>query len=106
MELLVSQIEDLMRDLQPHIVITFGPDGLTSQGNLFDITGVPVRDEKIAGMRAHRTQRIELERMPEPLRWIHEESECHVQVFPPPEPGSPVRKDLLEDLEETLGSGR
>ena len=89
----MSQIADLMRDLQPYIVITFGPDGLTShhdhmhvalarsdvdrfyaslrdggyeygaEGNLFDIIGVPVRDEKIA-------------------------------------------KDLLEDLEETLGGGR
>lgn len=167
LEALVSDIEDLLREVRPHIVVTFGPDGLTShhdhvrvgeaatsafhnartqhdddgafqrlyyvalarsdvdrfyagvrdggffygeEGRLFDVTGVPdesisvrvdttpVRDQKLAGILAHRTQLIEHERIPEPLRWIHLDSECFVQAYPHLEHPQSVRRDLLADL--------
>lgn len=168
LERLVSDIEALLRDVCPHVVVTFGPDGLTShhdhvrvgeaatiafhsartgnddhdgafqrlyyvalarsdvdrfyagvrdggflygeEGRLFDITGVPddsiavrvdttpVRDEKLAAILAHRTQLIEHERIPEPLRWIHLDSECFVQAYPPLERPQGVRRDLFADL--------
>lgn len=82
------------------------------EGKLFDITGVPddtitvrvdtrpVRDRKLAGMLAHRTQMIEHERLPEPLRWIYLDSECFVQAYPPSDGRLEVRTDLLKDLME------
>jgi LmbE family N-acetylglucosaminyl deacetylase len=161
---LISDVEAFLADVMPHIVVTFGPDGLTShhdhvhigaaateafrrmragghsdgfqrlyhavharsdidrfyagvregsfeygkEGNLFDLTGVPdesitvrvdttsVRDRKYEGILAHKTQMIEHERVPEPLRWIYLDAECFVQVVPAPEPG--VRASLIQDL--------
>jgi LmbE family N-acetylglucosaminyl deacetylase len=168
LERLVSDIEGLLRDVRPHIVVTFGPDGLTShhdhvsvgeaatiafhnartgddhddavfqrlyyvalarsevdrfysgvldggylygeEGKLFDVTGVPdesiavrvdttqVSDQKLAGILAHRTQLIEHERVPEPLRWIHLDSECFVQAYPQLERPERVRRDLFAGL--------
>jgi LmbE family N-acetylglucosaminyl deacetylase len=165
-EHLVEEIEGILRSAAPQIVVTFGPDGMTShhdhirageaateafrraradgppesfqrlyqgalrrsdvdrfyrgvaeggfqygeEGALFDITGVPddriavrvdtrsVRDRKWAAICNHRTQMDEHERIPEPLRWIHLDSECFVQAFPPREEGTPVQGDLLEGL--------
>jgi LmbE family N-acetylglucosaminyl deacetylase len=162
---LVAEIERVLRDVRPHVVVTFGPDGLTShhdhirvgeattsafhsarngddgafqrlyyvalarsdvdrfysgvrngsylygeEGRLFDVTGVPdasiavrvdtrpVRDAKLAGILAHRTQLIEHERIPEPLRWIHLDAECFVQAYPEREGGQGLRHDLFADL--------
>jgi hypothetical protein len=49
---------------------------------------------------------VEYERVPEPLRWIYVDTECFVQVFPPPEPGAAARTGLLDDLDrpDLLGS--
>jgi LmbE family N-acetylglucosaminyl deacetylase len=44
----------------------------------------PVRDTKLAGIEAHRTQIGELERLPEPLRWIVLDTEWFVQARPEP----------------------
>jgi LmbE family N-acetylglucosaminyl deacetylase len=178
-EELVRQIHSLLVEIRPHIVVTFGPDGLTShhdhirvgeatteafhrrrmsasddslqrlyyvglarsdvdrfydavrkgdhaygeEGTLFDVTGIPdesiavrvdtlpVIDQKLAGMLAHRTQIVEFDRVPEPLRWIYLNSECFVQAYPPIDRPGVVRRDLLSDLsldpESTpTGSGR
>jgi LmbE family N-acetylglucosaminyl deacetylase len=168
LERLVSEIEDVLREVRPHVVVTFGPDGLTShhdhmrvgdaatrafhsartghcdedgafqrlylvalarsdvdhfysgvregaylygeEGKLFDVTGVPddsiavrvdttpVRDRKLAGILAHRTQLVEHQRIPEPLRWIYLDSECFVQAYPQLERPDIVRGDLFSDL--------
>jgi LmbE family N-acetylglucosaminyl deacetylase len=167
LEDLVAEIAGLLDDIRPHIVVTFGPDGLTShhdhirvgeaatqafhrlryaatgdgafwrlyyvalarsdvdrfytgvraggydygeEGRLFDVTGVPdetiavrvdtlpVIDRKLAGVLAHRTQLVEYERVPEPLRWIYLDTESFVQAYPPRDPTAEVRDDLLSDL--------
>lgn len=168
LETLVDEVERIMREVRPHVVVSFGPDGLTShhdhihigeattrafhrlldsgaatngalqrlyqvalarsdvdrfyrgvleggfqygeEGNLFDVTGVSderiavrvdtrrVQDQKLAGILEHRTQLIEHERIPEPLRWIHLDAECFVQAHPPVERVERVRTDLFEDL--------
>jgi LmbE family N-acetylglucosaminyl deacetylase len=153
---LVDEIESILREVQPDVVVTFGPDGLTShhdhirageaaeaafhrvreavigealprllqvalprsavdrfyeelrrigetsygeEGTLFNLKGVPderitiavdtrpVRDTKLAGIEAHRTQIGELERIPEELRWIHLDTEWFVEAWP----GDPAR---------------
>ena len=80
------------------------------EGRVFDVTGVPddliavrvdtraVRDQKLAGILAHRTQLVEWERVPEPLRWIYLDQECFVQAYPKMSPEDGVRADLLGDL--------
>jgi LmbE family N-acetylglucosaminyl deacetylase len=171
-ETLAGEIRKVLEEVQPHVVVTFGPDGLTShhdhiyvgkvatevfhdlrqsasdpaafqllyhialarsdvdhfysvvqeggfqygeEGALFDITAVPddhiaikadirsVADRKREGILAHRTQLIEWERIPGPLRGIYLENECFAQAHPVREPGSSVRTDLFDDLE--VGSG-
>jgi hypothetical protein len=57
-----------------------------------------VSDQKLAGILAHRTQLIEHERVPEPLRWIHLDSECFVQAYPQLERPERVRRDLFAGL--------
>lgn len=163
---LVAQVEAVLRATRPDIVVTFGPDGMTShhdhiaigdatteafhrartdgddafrrlyyaalaradvdrfyagvrdggfvygeEGNLFDVTGVPddsiavrvdttaVRERKWAAILEHRTQMVEHERTPEPLRWLHLDAECFVQAHPRRDPSGRVREDLLEDLD-------
>jgi LmbE family N-acetylglucosaminyl deacetylase len=165
-EQLVGEIQRLLEEVRPHVVVTFGPDGMTShhdhiragaaatrafdrarrtsrpgelarlyhgvlarsdvdrfcaavrdgghdygdEGRLFDVTGVPderiavrvdtrlIRDRKLMGIRAHRTQRDEFERVPEPLRWLVLDVECFVQARPVVERPDRVRSDLFEDL--------
>lgn len=148
---LVAEIEAILREVQPHVVVTFGPDGLTShhdhvragevateafhraragtsgtafrrlyhtalrrsdvdrfyagirrlddafgpESALFNPVGVadddvlvrvdtrPVRERKLHGIVAHRTQIGEWQRIPEPLRWIYLDTECFAQVWPP-----------------------
>jgi LmbE family N-acetylglucosaminyl deacetylase len=173
LETLRDQITRVLEHVQPHVVVTFGPDGLTShhdhiyvggvatkvfhdlresssdpsafqrlyhialarsdvdrfysvvaeggfeygeEGALFDITAVPddditvradvrtVADRKREGILAHRTQLIEWERIPEPLRGIFLETECFVQVHPSAAPASAPRGDLFADLD--VGSGK
>ena len=156
-----GELDLILRDTQPHLVVTFGPDGLTghhdhafvgvatdaavhraradegivtrllhvavprstverfdaelrASGNpereersMLALRGVPdeqiaievdtrpVRDTKLAGIEAHRTQIGELERIPEGLRWIVLDTEWLVQAWPPRAPGSPVATGLL-----------
>lgn len=170
LERLVGEIEATMRAVRPHVVVTFGPDGVTShhdhirvgraatmaferareadpktvdgafqrlyyaalsrsdvdrfyrgvneggfqygeEGALFDVTGVadesiavrvdtsPVRERKLTAILAHRTQLIEHERIPEPLRWIHLDAECFVRAHPSVGASDGVRDDVLEDLD-------
>ena len=92
-----------------------GRFGFGEEGVLFNPTGVPderiavrvdtrsVRDRKRAGIEQHRTQRIEVGRIPEPLRWIYLDAECFVQAFPPaPDRPQAARADLLDDLLDDL----
>ncbi len=163
---LVDQVEAVLREVRPHVVITFGGDGMTShhdhiragevgeaafhraradaddhafarllqvaiprsavdrfyagladlgessygeEGTLFNLTGVPderiavevdtrpVLATKLAGVEAHRTQIGELERIPEPLRGIHLDTEWFVQAWPERAPGPPATS-ILEGL--------
>jgi LmbE family N-acetylglucosaminyl deacetylase len=169
---LSGEVRRVLEEVQPHVVVTFGPDGLTShhdhiyvgkvatdvfhelrdskrdpdafqrlyhvglsrsdvdhfysvvaqggfdygqEGALFDITAVPddhiavrvdirsVAARKREGILAHRTQLIEWERIPQPLRGIYLDNESFVQAHPRREPGSGVRADLFDDLK--VGSG-
>jgi LmbE family N-acetylglucosaminyl deacetylase len=164
---LVTEVEQVLARFRPHIVVTFGPDGLTShhdhirigqattvafhrvreadresgswqrllyvalprsdvdrfyagvrdggfgygeEGRLFDVTGVPdetiairvdttpVIERKLTGMLVHRTQLIEFERVPEPLRWIYLNSESFVQAFPPRSGTGTVEDDILSGI--------
>ena len=166
-EQLTAGIQAVLHEVRPHIVVTFGPDGLTShhdhirvgeatseafhrerktyatgdgsfqrlycvalprkdvdrfyaavreggldygtEGALFDITGISddgiavretleqVRARKLEGILAHRTQLVEWERIPEPLRWIYLDAEYFAQAYPPERP-TRVRGDLFEEL--------
>lgn len=166
-EQLVTEIEQALVREQPHVVVTFGPEGLTShhdhmrageaaeaafhrarqrgsngafqrlyrvgvprpdvdrfyeemrgldpaygrEGELFNLIGVdagsvavsvdttPVRDVKLQAILEHRTQICELERIPEPLRWIHLDHESFVQAWPPRATGEPVADDLFDGVE-------
>ncbi|HEX2051874.1 MAG TPA: PIG-L family deacetylase [Actinomycetota bacterium] len=172
-ERLAHEIEDVLRAERPHVVVTFGPDGMTShhdhvrvgeaataafhaargaapgddgvfarlyyaalarsdvdrfyagvrnggfdygeEGRLFDVTGVadddvavrvdttPVRAPKLGAILEHRTQLVEHERVPEPLRWIHLDSECFVRAWPPRASGDAPRAGLLDDLAPARG---
>jgi N-acetyl-1-D-myo-inositol-2-amino-2-deoxy-alpha-D-glucopyranoside deacetylase len=152
LEELAGEIEEILREVRPLVLVTFGPEGMTShhdhirageaadlafnrvrtndaghdafrrllhvalprsgvdrfyeglrslgdatygpEGDLFNLTAVAdeeidvavdtrqVRETKLAGIEAHRTQIGELERVPEPLRWIHLDTEWFVQVWP------------------------
>jgi LmbE family N-acetylglucosaminyl deacetylase len=164
-EELVAQIEEVLRQVRPDVVVTFGGEGMTShhdhirageaaeaafhrarvdlgggafarllqvtlprsavdrfyaglreigetsygeEGTLFNLTGVPderiavavdtrpVLATKLAGVEAHRTQIGELERIPQPLRWIHLETEWLVQAGPerPAAPAAPATSIL------------
>jgi N-acetyl-1-D-myo-inositol-2-amino-2-deoxy-alpha-D-glucopyranoside deacetylase len=167
-EHLVGEIEAVLREMRPHVVVTFGPDGLTShhdhiragavcteafhrargasspddgafqrlyhtalirgevdrfyagiaeldprygdEGDLFNLTGIdernvavsvdttPVRAVKLAAILEHATQVCELERIPEPLRWIHLDRERFARAWPPWEPGEPVASDLFQGV--------
>lgn len=147
---LTSEIEEILAEVRPHVVVTFGSDGMTShhdhvrageatveafrrrldrsvnawprlyqcalprsavdgfyaglealdddaygtEGTLFNLVGVadervavavdtrPVLNDKLRAILAHETQRGELERIPEPLRRIHLETEWFVQAWP------------------------
>ena len=158
---LVAEIEAVLREVRPGVVVTFGPDGwsghhdhtrageatdaafarardtvanarllhvgtprsavdrfdaqLRAAGDperearsLLAIRGVPddevaiavdtrpVRDTKLAGIEAHRTQIGELERVPEDLRWIVLDTEWFVQASPERAPGPPALTVLAE----------
>jgi LmbE family N-acetylglucosaminyl deacetylase len=162
---LVAQIEQVLRDVVPQTVVTFGPDGITSHHDhvrageaaseafhlarssaeagsferllhaalprsdvdrfyadlseadaetygepeaLFNLTGVrddaiavrvdirAVSDRKEAGIAAHRTQRIEWERIPASARWIYLDAESFVQAWPPRSPNEPIRDHVVE----------
>jgi hypothetical protein len=54
-----------------------------------------VAARKMAGIRAHATQRGEWERIPKPLRWIHLDDECFVQAWPPRPKVVDVEHDLF-----------
>ena len=79
------------------------------EGSLFNMTGVPdddiamridiakVRDRKLAGIDAHRTQRDEWERIPPSVRWIYLDAESFVQAWPPRDASEPVAGRFLPD---------
>jgi LmbE family N-acetylglucosaminyl deacetylase len=161
---LVAGIEDVVVDADPHVVVTFGPDGMTShhdhvrageaateafgrararrsslqrlyhtalarsdidrfeagireldpssahEFSLFNPVGVPdenihvrvdtraVRERKLEGILAHRTQIGEWEQVPETLRWLFLDAECFTRAWPPDD-GGPVLADLFEDVD-------
>ena len=168
-EQLVDEVASFLEEVRPHVVVTFGSDGLTShhdhirigeaateafhrarsmpassdddafrrllyvalartdvdrfylgvqeggyeygeEGALFDIAGVPddriavrvdiraVRDRKLAGILEHRTQMVEYERLPEPLRWIYLDAESYVQAYPNEKGTANARDDPFEGL--------
>jgi LmbE family N-acetylglucosaminyl deacetylase len=81
-----------------------------TEGSLFNMTGVAdedvavrvdigrVRERKLAGIGAHRTQRDEWDRIPPSVRWIYLESESFVQAWPPRSPADPVHDRFPPDL--------
>jgi N-acetyl-1-D-myo-inositol-2-amino-2-deoxy-alpha-D-glucopyranoside deacetylase len=155
---LESELDAVFRETQPHLVVTFGADGLTGhhdhiavgaatdaafhrartdegivarllhvgmprsavalleeqlralgdpakeERSLLALRGVPddriavtvdtrpVRETKLAGIEAHRTQIGELERLPEALRWIVLDTEWFMQAWPerPASPAAPA----------------
>ena len=155
---LEAELDSILREKQPHLVVTFGADGLTGhqdhvavgaatdaavdrartdegivvrllhvgmprsavdrldeqlralgdpsreERSLLALRGVPddriavavdtrpVRERKLAGIEAHRTQIGELDRLPEALRWIVLDTEWFVQAWPerPAEPAAPA----------------
>ena len=157
-EVLEGEIDAILREKRPDLVVTFGADGLTGhqdhvavgavtdaavdharsddgivprllhvgmprsavdrleeqlralgdptkeERSLLALRGVPderiavavdtrpVRETKLAGIEAHRTQIGELERLPEALRWIVLDTEWFVQAWPerPAEPAAPA----------------
>lgn len=173
-EELVAEIASVLREVRPNVVVTFGPDGMTShhdhirageaaeagfhrarqevreedafarllrvaiprsavdqfygglerlgetsygeEGTLFNLTGVPderiavavdtrpVMETKLAGIEAHRTQVGELERIPEPLRWIHLATEWFVRAWPPRGDGEPPSADIVAGLPDQRSS--
>jgi len=81
--------------------VLFNPTGVADERIAVRVDTRPVRDRKLAGIQRHRTQRIEFERIPEPLRWIYLDAKCFVQAFPPaPARPQAARADLLDDLLE------
>ena len=77
----------------------FNPEGVPDQRVAVRVGTRPVEARKLEGIRAHRTQIGEWERIPEPLRWIFLESECFVRVWPPHADDGRVLSDLFEDVE-------
>ena len=85
-----------------------GETSYGEEGALFNLTGVPderiavavdtrpVLATKLSGVEAHRTQIGELERFPEPLRWIHLDTEWFIQAWPERTPGPPGTSILSE----------
>jgi N-acetyl-1-D-myo-inositol-2-amino-2-deoxy-alpha-D-glucopyranoside deacetylase len=58
----------------------------------------PVRETKLAGIEAHRTQIGELERLPESLRWIVLDTEWFVQAWPRDVARDAMSADPFADL--------
>ena len=173
-DVLTDQIESILTEVHPQVVVTFGADGMTShhdhirageataeafrrarldgsaggpprlyqcalprsavdafyagledlhhdaygaEGTLFNIVGVeddriavavdtrPVHDLKLRAILAHRTQRGELERIPEALRWIHLETEWFVRAWPPAGDVEPSSSDPFEPAPRTKRMG-
>jgi N-acetyl-1-D-myo-inositol-2-amino-2-deoxy-alpha-D-glucopyranoside deacetylase len=164
-EQLVGEIEAVLEEVDPHVVVTFGPDGMTShhdhvrageattaavervrerrqsptrlyrtaiaradvdrfragmrgldpasyhEYSLLHLAGTPdervavrvdttpVRNRKLEGILAHRTQIGEWEQVPEPLRWIFLETECFTRAWPSGDVDGRILHDLFEDLE-------
>ena len=171
-EELVGRVRMILREARPHVVVTFGPDGMThhpdhiragevateafrrlqgsaegvgsfrrllyvalrrstmtgfyeairerrlpfgDEGSMFNpiwvedeaiAVDVDVRDEygrKLEGIRRHRSQIGELERIPRDLQPLWLSHECFVQAWPTREPRAPA-SDLFERLED-VGAG-
>ena len=168
---LVGTIAQILRELRPHVVVTFGPEGITKHDDHVTVSqaateafhmaraaeapedgafrrlyynaipqsvidgywqalrargidvgdpegpfmprGVPdetisvrvdARSEvkrKIEAIRAHRTQQVELEYLPQDLQPGVLGEECFVQAWPPPEESveRSVRRSLTENLD-------
>jgi hypothetical protein len=77
----------------------FNPIGVADDSVGVRVDTRAVRDRKLTGILAHRTQIGEWERIPEALRWIHLDAECFVQAWPPVRDGLPVRADLFDGLD-------
>lgn len=156
-----GELDAVLREAQPQLVVTFGPDGLTGhhdhafvgaatdaavhraradegivarllhvavprstverfdaelrasgdpqreERSMLALRGVPdeqiaievdtrsVRETKLAGIEAHRTQIGELERIPEDLRWVVLDTEWFVQAWPPRAPSPAVATTLV-----------
>jgi LmbE family N-acetylglucosaminyl deacetylase len=71
--------------------------GVPDDAIAIEVDTRPVRDVKLAGIEAHRTQLGELERVPEELRWIVLDTEWFVQVAPEPV-GGPAARSLLDGV--------
>jgi LmbE family N-acetylglucosaminyl deacetylase len=168
-EELVQRIEAFLRDAAPHVVVTFGPDGMThhrdhiragaaageafrraragsdgpspslarlyhvaarrsamdhlyrevrerrlpfgDEDAMYNPVGVPddriavdvdvtdVYERKVRGIRMHRSQIGELERLPVDLQPVQLSHECFVQTWPEREAGSFVGSNLFDGLD-------
>lgn len=97
-----SEVDRFYRNLSEAEAEAYGEPGA-----LFNMTGVPdddvavrvdisdVRHRKIAGIAAHRTQRVEWDRIPPDARWIFLDAESFVQAWPARTTGAPVRDHVV-----------
>jgi LmbE family N-acetylglucosaminyl deacetylase len=79
----------------------FMPRGVPDDTIAVRVDGRSVVKRKIKAIRAHRTQQVELEYLPEDLQPEILGEDSFVQAWPPPEeaPECEVRQSLLEDLD-------
>lgn len=79
----------------------FTPRGVPDESITVRVDCRSVVKRKIDAIRAHRTQQVELEYLPEDLQPEILGDECFVQAWPPPEeaPDRNVRRSLLEELD-------
>jgi LmbE family N-acetylglucosaminyl deacetylase len=79
----------------------FMPRGVPDETIAVRVDGSTVVKQKLEAIRAHRTQQVELEYLPEDLQPEILGEECFVQAWPPVGEAveRPVRHRLLEDLD-------
>ena len=74
------------------------PMGVADELISVDAEVSDVYEMKVAGIRMHRSQRGELERIPRDLQPLHLAHECFVEAWPGRAPGGSVLSDLFDDV--------
>lgn len=76
----------------------FMPRGVPDETIAVRVDTRDVFKRKLEAIRAHRTQQVELEYLPEDLQPEILGEECFVQAWPPRQGAAPVRRSLFEGL--------